>query len=61
MKHMKSPHPVNLGITTCYMLNARDGYLLIDTGYEKDYPKFRRALSIGRTGPQPEEIHPGMN
>ncbi|MDY7030231.1 MAG: MBL fold metallo-hydrolase [Spirochaetota bacterium] len=45
MKHMKSPHPVNLGITTCYMLNARDGYLLIDTGYEKDYPKFRRVLA----------------
>jgi glyoxylase-like metal-dependent hydrolase (beta-lactamase superfamily II) len=42
---MKSLYPIDLGITTCYMLNAWDGYLLIDTGYEKDYPKFRRALA----------------
>ena len=45
MKHMKTFHPINLGITTCYLLQAGDGYLLIDTGYEKDYPKFRRALA----------------
>lgn len=55
MKQMKSPHSVNLGITTCYMLNARDGYLLIDTGYEKDYPKFRRALA--KLGIGVGEIH----
>ncbi|MGC9313436.1 MAG: MBL fold metallo-hydrolase [Sediminispirochaetaceae bacterium] len=54
MKHMKTFHPVNLGITTCYLLPAGEGYLLIDTGYEKDYPKFRRALT--QLSIDPEEI-----
>lgn len=54
MKHMKTFQPINLGITTCYLLRAEEGYLLIDTGYEKDYPKFRRAL--GRLSIASEQI-----
>ena len=35
---------LNLGITKAYLLPCSKGYLLIDTGYESDYKKFRRKL-----------------
>jgi len=35
---------INLGITKCYLLACSGGYLLIDTGYEKDYDKFIKAI-----------------
>ncbi len=35
---------LNLGITRCFLLKCRDGYLLIDTAYPKDFRKFERAL-----------------
>ncbi|PID69054.1 MAG: hypothetical protein CR968_00115 [Flavobacteriia bacterium] len=35
---------LNLGITKVYLLPCTDGYLLIDTGYDKDYKKFLKAL-----------------
>ncbi len=39
---------LNLGITKVYLLPCSNGYLLIDTGYETDYKKFRKKLK--RTG-----------
>jgi glyoxylase-like metal-dependent hydrolase (beta-lactamase superfamily II) len=35
---------LNLGITKVYLLPCSNGYLLIDTGYETDYKKFRNKL-----------------
>jgi glyoxylase-like metal-dependent hydrolase (beta-lactamase superfamily II) len=35
---------LNLGITKVYLLPCTNGYLLIDTGYETDYKKFRNKL-----------------
>lgn len=35
---------LNLGITKVYLLPCLNGYLLIDTGYEADYKKFRKKL-----------------
>lgn len=32
------------GKTNCYLIKAKKGYLLIDTGYEKDYGSFLKAL-----------------
>ena len=32
------------GKTNCYLLKANDGYLLIDTGYDKDYNSFLTGL-----------------
>lgn len=42
---MKNYIRLNLGITKTYLLKCNDGYMLIDTGYEADYEKFRRLLS----------------
>lgn len=36
---------INLGITKVYLIKCSDGYLLIDTGYEADYEKFRKKLA----------------
>jgi glyoxylase-like metal-dependent hydrolase (beta-lactamase superfamily II) len=36
--------PVNQGITTAYILKIPDGFLLFDTGYEKDYGTFSNIL-----------------
>ena len=36
---------LNLGITKVYLLRCKDGYLLIDTGYQGDYDKFRKMLA----------------
>lgn len=35
---------ISSGKTNCYLIQADEGYLLIDTGYEKDYIKFLREL-----------------
>ena len=35
---------LDLGITKVYLLPCTNGYLLIDTGYETDYKKFRNKL-----------------
>jgi len=42
------------GTTNDYLLRCRDGYLLIDTTYEKHYDAFLEAL--GERGIKPEEI-----
>ncbi len=42
---MKNFIDLNLGITAVYLLLCRGGYLLIDTGYETDYEKFRKELA----------------
>jgi len=47
-------YPLKLGITTSYLIKGEKDFLLIDTGYTGDYPKFRRGLS--KIGVLPEEI-----
>lgn len=42
---MKNYIRLNLGITKVYLIKCSEGYLLIDTGYEKDYDKFRKKLA----------------
>lgn len=42
--------PIKLSVTTCYLVNANDRYVLIDTGYEEDLGLFRerlRELGVG--------------
>lgn len=41
---MKNYIRLNLGITKVYLVPCHGGYLLIDTGYEADYGKFRKKL-----------------
>jgi glyoxylase-like metal-dependent hydrolase (beta-lactamase superfamily II) len=41
----KGFYALHLGIITCYLLACNGGYLLIDTGFPKDYPKFLRQLA----------------
>jgi hydroxyacylglutathione hydrolase len=43
-EYEKPFHALHLGITTCYLLECIGGYLLIDTGFPKDYSKFLRIL-----------------
>lgn len=38
-------HCVNLGVTTAYLLKGQDGYLLIDTGYARNYDTFIDGLA----------------
>lgn len=42
---MKDYIRLNLGITKIYLLPCSGGYLMIDTGYETDYEKFRKKLA----------------
>jgi glyoxylase-like metal-dependent hydrolase (beta-lactamase superfamily II) len=35
---------VKVGFTNCYLLECKDGYLQIDTGYPKDYSKYKQRL-----------------
>ena len=35
---------LNLGITKCYLLKCREGYLLIDTAYPNEYNRFLKAI-----------------
>ena len=44
-ENRKGFYALNLGITTSYLLACTGGYLLIDTGFPKDYPKFLRQLA----------------
>ncbi len=41
----KKFYGITTGVTTSYLLPCRDGYLLIDTGYQSDYSKFIQALN----------------
>jgi len=41
----KKFYGITSGVTTSYLLPCRDGYLLIDTGYQSDYSKFAQALN----------------
>lgn len=36
--------PIKLSVTTCYLVNADDRYVLIDTGYQEDLDLFRKRL-----------------
>jgi glyoxylase-like metal-dependent hydrolase (beta-lactamase superfamily II) len=45
---------VNLGVTTDYLLKGQDGYLLIDTGYARNYDTFIDGLA--RVGVGLDEI-----
>ncbi len=47
-------HCVNVGMTTVYLLKGEEGYLVIDTGFARDYPKFRDELA--REGIELDEI-----
>lgn len=38
-------YALNVGITTCYVLECTGGYLVIDTGFPKDYAKFLQRLA----------------
>ena len=40
----KSYYRLNLGITSCYLLQCSEGYLLIDTAYPNSYKRFRKAI-----------------
>jgi len=44
-EYEKGFYALHLGITTCYLLECIGGYLLIDTGFPKDYAKFLRHLA----------------
>jgi hydroxyacylglutathione hydrolase len=37
-------HRLDLGITTCYLLECSRGYLLVDTAYARDYGRFAKAI-----------------
>jgi glyoxylase-like metal-dependent hydrolase (beta-lactamase superfamily II) len=50
----ESVHCVNLGVTTDYLLKGQDGYLLIDTGFARDYGAFIDGLT--RVGVGLDEI-----
>ncbi len=50
----QSEHCVNLGVTTDYLLKGQDGYLLIDTGFTRDYDAFIDGLT--RVGVGLDEI-----
>ena len=43
-EYENSFYALHLGITTCYLIGCIGGYLLIDTGFPKDYAKFQRLL-----------------
>lgn len=37
--------PISLSLSQIYLLPCSGGYLQIDTGYERDYPRYRRELA----------------
>jgi len=39
-----NPTAISIGMVTNYLIPGAGGYLQIDTGYEKDYPTYRRSL-----------------
>lgn len=36
--------PLKLSVTTCYLIKAGGGYVLVDTGYEEDWSLFQKRL-----------------
>lgn len=38
-------YTIKLSVTNCYLLKCNNGYLLIDTGYQKDYKRFLKQLN----------------
>lgn len=36
--------PLKLSVTTCYLIKAGEGYVLVDTGYEEDWKLFQNRL-----------------
>ncbi|MEW6262640.1 MAG: MBL fold metallo-hydrolase [Thermodesulfobacteriota bacterium] len=54
MKTIPLVHHFKLGFTWCYLLECRDGYLLIDTSYPKYLPQFQK--SIAKIGIDMSEI-----
>lgn len=36
--------PIRLSVTTCYLIPADSGYVLVDTGYEEDWELFQKRL-----------------
>ncbi|MDD3853277.1 MAG: MBL fold metallo-hydrolase [Syntrophomonadaceae bacterium] len=47
-------HTITLGITNCYLVEAQDGYIMVDAGSQHRGKKFLRA--IRQRGIRPEEI-----
>ena len=47
-------HTITLGITNCYLIEARDGYIMVDTGQQRRGKKFLQA--IRQRGIQPGDI-----
>jgi glyoxylase-like metal-dependent hydrolase (beta-lactamase superfamily II) len=39
------PLVIPLSMSRLYLLSGKDGYLQVDTGYERDYPAYRRGLA----------------
>jgi glyoxylase-like metal-dependent hydrolase (beta-lactamase superfamily II) len=48
------PIRIPLGVSTTYLLPCRDGYLQVDTGYDRDYPLYRKRLA--RLGISPSQV-----
>jgi glyoxylase-like metal-dependent hydrolase (beta-lactamase superfamily II) len=46
--------PLKLSVTTCYLIQTEDKYLLIDTGYREDWALFCRRLK--EVGVSPDQI-----
>ena len=40
--------PLRLSVTTCFLVRAGDGYLLVDSGYEADWDLFQRRLDAAK-------------
>jgi glyoxylase-like metal-dependent hydrolase (beta-lactamase superfamily II) len=36
---------MKVGVTNCYLLKADEGYVLVDTGYDREWDAFRRELA----------------
>jgi glyoxylase-like metal-dependent hydrolase (beta-lactamase superfamily II) len=48
------PIVIPLSMSRIYLLSCQDGYLQIDTGYDRDYPVYRRGMA--RTGIRLQDI-----
>lgn len=45
-----NPISLRLSVTTCYLIKAGDKYVLVDTGYEDDWERFRKRLKEADVG-----------
>ncbi|MBN2152009.1 MAG: MBL fold metallo-hydrolase, partial [Candidatus Lokiarchaeota archaeon] len=43
-QHPPAITPVPLGITRCFLLKGREGFVLVDTSYPNQYPRFKAVL-----------------